>query len=94
MLAADGGLLERRPFPEASAGDRSAQPAKHHGPPVQRLRPKERQPRGLELTCFPVYECAKKRTNVSMPMSKHDHVCHIHGRSGEILRVECVLPMN
>lgn len=49
VLAADGGLLERRPFPEAPAWNRGAQPAKHHGPSVLRLGAEEQQPRGLQL---------------------------------------------
>lgn len=44
VLAADGGLLERRPFPEAPAWNRGAQPAKHHGPSVLRLGAEEQQP--------------------------------------------------
>lgn len=52
VLAADGGVLERRPFPEAPAGHRAAQPAEHHGPPVRQFWPKEREPRGLELTSW------------------------------------------
>lgn len=49
VLAADGGLLEWRPFPEAPAWNRGAQPAKHHGPSVLRLGAEEQQSRGLQL---------------------------------------------
>lgn len=50
MLAADGGLLEWRPFPEAPARHRRAQPAKHHGTALQLwLRLEEQQPGGLKL---------------------------------------------
>lgn len=50
MLAADGGLLERGPLPEAPARHRGAQPAKHHGADVQlRLQAEEQQPGGLKL---------------------------------------------
>lgn len=50
MLAADGGLLERRPFPETSARYSGTQPAEHHGPAVQlQLGAEEQQPRGLKL---------------------------------------------
>jgi hypothetical protein len=50
MLAADGGLLEWRPFPEAPARHRRAQPAKHHGTALQLwLRSEEQQPGGLKL---------------------------------------------
>lgn len=50
VLAADGGLLERRPVPQTPAGHRGAQPAEHHGPDVQlRLQAEEWQPGGLEL---------------------------------------------
>lgn len=50
MLAADGGLLERGPFPEAPARYRRAQPAKHHGPALQlRFGTEKQQPRGLKL---------------------------------------------
>lgn len=55
VLAADGGLLERGPLPEAPARHRGAQPAKHHGADVQlRLQAEEQQPGGLKL---------KKQTN-------------------------------
>lgn len=54
VLAADGGLLERRPFPEAPAWNRGAQPAKHHGPSVLRLGAEEQQPRGLQLNPLPL----------------------------------------
>lgn len=53
VLAADGGLLERRPFPEAPAWNRGAQPAKHDGPSVLRLGAEEQQPRGLQLNPLP-----------------------------------------
>lgn len=50
VLAADGGLLERGPLPEAPARHRGAQPAKHHGADVQlRLQAEEQQPGGLKL---------------------------------------------
>ncbi|CAF88742.1 unnamed protein product, partial [Tetraodon nigroviridis] len=50
VLAADGGLLERRPLPEAPAGHRGAQPGKHHGPDVQLwLGAEEQQPGGFLL---------------------------------------------
>lgn len=50
VLAADGGLLERRPFPETPAWNRGAQLAKHHGPAVQlRLGAEEQQPGGFLL---------------------------------------------
>lgn len=49
VLAADGGLLERRPFPEAPAWNRGTQPAKHYGPSVLRLGAEEQQPRGFQL---------------------------------------------
>lgn len=50
MLAADGGLLERRLFPETPAWNRGAQLAKHHGPAVQLwLGAEEQQPGGFQL---------------------------------------------
>lgn len=54
MLAADGGLLERRPFPEASARHRGAQSAEHRGPALQLwLRSEKQQPGGLKLKNTP-----------------------------------------
>lgn len=54
VLAADGGLLERGPLPEAPARYCGAQPAKHHGQALQlRLRTEKQQPRGLKLKNTP-----------------------------------------
>lgn len=73
VLAADGGVLERRPFPEAPSGNRAAQPAKHHGPPVRQFWPKEREPRGLELTRFPAW--SHERRAAALVVNKKTDEC-------------------
>lgn len=52
MLAADGGVLERRPVPATSARHRAAQPAEHHGASV-RLGAERQQPGRLQLKTLP-----------------------------------------
>lgn len=54
VLAADGSLLERGPFPKAAARYCGAKPAKHHGPALQlRLGAEKQQPGGLKLKNTP-----------------------------------------
>lgn len=75
VLAADGGLLERRPLPEAAARHRGAQPAEHHGADVRlRLEAEEQQPGGLKLN-----KQTNKQKATTLPQANARVACQLSG---------------